>query len=77
MTSELKPSEFMEEFVSRGPKIYAYKTVHATTGQRKTVCKIRGITQNYSTSKLVNFEVIKDMILDVTKMRHVTVHTEK
>jgi len=50
MTSELRPSEFIEEFVSGGPKHYAYKTVHAATGERKTVCKIRGITLNYSTS---------------------------
>jgi len=77
MTSELKPSEYMKEFVSGGPKNYTYKTVHATTGERKTVCKIRGITLNYSTSQLVNFEVIKDMVLNETKMRNVTVHTEK
>jgi len=76
MTSELKTSEIMEEFVSGGPINYAYKTVHAATGERKTVCKIRGITLNYSTLQLVNFKVIKDMVLDGTKMRHVIVHTE-
>jgi len=37
MTSELKPFEFIEEFVSGGPKIYAYKTVHTAKGERKTV----------------------------------------
>ena len=77
MTSELKPSEFIEEFVSGGPKNYAYKTFHTMAGERKTVCKIRGITLNYSTSQFVNFEVIKDMVLDGTEMRHVTVGTEK
>ena len=41
MTSELRRSEFIEEFVSGGPKNYAYKTVHAATGERKIVCKIR------------------------------------
>jgi len=40
MTSELRPSEFIQEFVSRGPKYNAYKTVHTATGERKTVCKI-------------------------------------
>ena len=44
---------------------------------RERVCKIRVITLNYSTSQLFNFEVIKDMVLDGNKMRHVTVHTEK
>jgi len=55
MTSELKPSEFIKEFVIGEPKNYAYKTVHAAKGERKTVCKIRGITLNYSNSQLVNF----------------------
>jgi len=76
-TSELKPSECMEEFVTGGPKSCAYKTVHATTGKRKVICKIRGITLNYSTSQLVNFEVIMDIVLEGTKMRHVNLHTEK
>jgi len=39
-------------------------------------CKIRGIMLNYSTSQLDNFEVIKDVFLDGTEMRHVSVHTE-
>ena len=41
MTSELKPSEYIEEFVSGGPKNYAYKVVDTVTGERKQVCKVR------------------------------------
>jgi len=70
MTSENKPSDFIGEFVSGGPKNYAYKTVRAATSERK-------ITLNYSTSQLYNFEVITDKVLGGTKMRHVTVPTEK
>ena len=33
LTSELKPSEFIEEFVSGGPKNYAYKVFDTVTGQ--------------------------------------------
>ena len=77
MASVLRPSEFIEEFVSGGHKIYAYKTVHTPTGERKAVCKIRGITLKYSTSQLVNFEVIKDMVLEKTETRHVILHTER
>jgi len=58
ITSELRPSEFIEEFVSGGPKNYAYKIVHTAKGERKTVCKIRGITLKYKTSKLVNLGFI-------------------
>ena len=60
-----------------GPQIYAYKVVDSTTGERKTGCKVRGITLKYNASKLVNFEVIKDMILWKTETEQVTVHTEK
>ena len=41
MTSELKPSQFIEEYVSGGPKNYAYKIVDSATGERKTVCKVK------------------------------------
>jgi len=41
-----------------------------------TVCKIRGITLNYNASQLVNFDVIKHMILNREPSHTVTVHTE-
>ena len=47
MTSELKPYEIISEFVSAGPKNYAY-TILDTTNTLKTVCKVRGITLNYN-----------------------------
>jgi len=77
MTSELRPSESISEFVSGGPKNYAYKIV--TEGKKeeeKTVCKVRGITLNYNASKLVNFESIRDMILR-TGDAVVNVHTQR
>jgi len=77
MTSQLKPSQFIEEYFSGGPKNYSYKIVDYATGERNTVCKVRGITLTYNASKLVNFEVIKDMNLGKTETEHVTVHTEK
>ena len=59
MTSELKPGFHIIEFVSRGPKNYAYRIVYPMTGNREMVCKVRGITLNYMDSQTVNFEVIK------------------
>jgi len=41
MTSELKTGEFICEFVSGGPKNYAYKSINSVTGEEKTVCKVR------------------------------------
>jgi hypothetical protein len=64
MTDELKPGEYIDEFVRGGPKNYAYK-IHnrVATKESKTVCKVRGIAQNYHASWLVNFDVIRRMIL--------------
>ena len=59
LTSELKPCEYISEFVSGGLKNYAYQTRNTETGVESTVCKVRGITLNYSASQLVNFERLK------------------
>jgi hypothetical protein len=77
MTDELKPGEYISEFVSAGPKNYAYKICDSDSGNVQTVCKIRGITLNYNASRMVNFEVIKDMILNGRTDDTVTVHTDK
>jgi hypothetical protein len=72
MTSELKPDEHIVEYVGAGPKNYAYKTSNS-----KTVCKVRGITLNYNASQLVNFDKMKEMILNRDPNETITVHTEK
>jgi hypothetical protein len=77
MTSELKPDQYIEEFVSGGPKNYAYMTVGPNAGCRKTLCKVRGITLNYTAAQLENFDLIKRMVLDADDTATVTVHTDK
>ena len=77
ITSEHEPSEIIEEVVCGGPKNYAHKVVDTRTGKRKRVCKVRGITLNYNASRVVNFDVIRDMILGAVKERTVTVHSEQ
>jgi len=64
ITSELKPHKYISEFVSGGPKNYAYQLmgIKNASNQPKTVCKFRGITINYNASQVVNFDVIRDMI---------------
>jgi G:T-mismatch repair DNA endonuclease (very short patch repair protein) len=57
LTDELDGA-YIEEFVSGGPKNYAY---HTSTGNE--VCKVRGFTLNYKNSQLINFESVRDMIL--------------
>ena len=45
--------------MSGGPKNYAYKIVGG-----KTVCKVRGITLNYTASQLYEFEDLRGTNMD-------------
>ena len=76
MTSELWTTEYITDFVSGGPKNYAYRVIVTGTGGATTVCKVRCITLNYGAKQLVNFNVIRDMIIGSGEPR-VMVHTEK
>ena len=78
MTSELKEGEFISEFFRGGPKHYAYKLCNSMTGEVKTVCKVRGITLNYNSSQIVNFDAIKDFVLNrPANTLTLTVYTSK
>ena len=69
----------MCEFVSGDPKNCEYKSINSVTGEEKSVCKVRGITLNYSASHLVNFESIRRMNLRGVggETDSVSVHTER
>ena len=77
MTSELLPGFHIEEVVSGGPNNYAYRVVDPVAGNLETVCKVRGITVNYSASQTVNFDVIKALVLRGDDTETVTVHTDR
>ena len=77
MTSELKPGHHIEEFVRGEPKKYAYRVVDPTTGNREALCRVRGIPLKYSASQLVNFNVMKDMILRGDEAEKFSVYTER
>jgi hypothetical protein len=77
MASELKPNESITEYVGAGPKNYAYRTVNIVTGESKTTCKVRGVHPNYSASQVVNFEAMKNLILNRAEAATVNVHTSK
>lgn len=54
LKSELKNGDYITEFVSTGPKSYAYKTKNG-----KTECKIKGFTLSVANSKNLNLESLK------------------
>ena len=56
---ELPQGDHIIEFVSGGPKNYAYKTF-----QGKCECKVRGFTLDSTGSRYVNFDVLKQNVID-------------
>jgi len=76
MTSELRPADYVSEFVSGGPNNYAYTLNDIMICWAATVCKVRGISLNYSAKQLLNSDVMKVMIL-VTGKPKVIVHSKK
>lgn len=84
LTSELDSGDYIEEFVSAGPKNYGYRTKSG-----KSSCTVKGFTLNSSTTDVINFEAIRRVVLqdqneriEVEQMRFVrdkhqwTVRTE-
>ncbi|XP_072384582.1 uncharacterized protein [Diabrotica undecimpunctata] len=61
LTDELSGGH-ISEFVSGGPKNYAYKYI-LPNGDEKFCCKVKGISLNYLNSQLINFDTIKKMVL--------------
>ena len=58
MKNELEFSDFITEFVSGGPKNYAYRTKEGNVE-----CKVRGFTLNVRGAAVINFETMKTNIL--------------
>lgn len=57
VTDEIGPGDYISEFVSGGPKNYAYRTVKG-----KETWKVCGLTQNYRTRQKMDFNTIKAMV---------------
>lgn len=58
-TNEIDPKHgaWITEFVSAGPKNYAYKTDKGYTD-----CTVKGLSFNYLTSLILNYDVIKEIV---------------
>ena len=60
------------EFVSGGPKNYAY-----TTAAGKQTCKIRGFSLNFTNAQRLNFGSVRDMVGSVNPCRPKTYKKRK
>ena len=59
MTNELEDGDYITEFVSGGPKNYGY-----ITKSGKVCCKVRGFTLNVRGSAQLNYQVMRQNVLD-------------
>lgn len=62
LTNELPPGNYIETFIGGGAKNYSYRLDNG-----EEICHVRGFTLNYKNSQLINFDVIKDMVLHGTE----------
>jgi hypothetical protein len=58
------PDNRIIEFVTGGPKKYAYKIARPDKDGHTTICKVRCITLNYRNSLTINFDTIKDIVIN-------------
>jgi hypothetical protein len=63
LTDEV-PNNRIIEFVTGGPNNYAYKITRPNKDGNTTICKVRGITLNYKNSLAINFDTIKDTVIN-------------
>lgn len=63
LTNELPPGCHIVSFVSGGPKFYAYKYIKPD-GSFEYVCKVKGIRLNFTNSEKINFDSVREMILE-------------
>ena len=63
LTDEVHDNRIIE-FVTGGPKNYAYKIARPDKDGNTTICKVRGITLNYKNFLTMNFDTIKDMVIN-------------
>lgn len=69
LTTEVSESEggSIREYVSAGPKSYAYETMSGAQ-----VCKVRGFTLTHASSQLLNFESVKEIVVNERRGEVVT-----
>ena len=63
-TSELDDDDYIVEFVSGGPKNYGYKTKNG-----KVECKVRGFRLNRESKTQLNYDVMRQNMLDESNIR--------
>lgn len=83
LTDELDTGDYIEEFVSTGPKSYAYRT-----HKGKICVKVKGVCLSHATSQIINMDTLVEMVKDPSKVvvsqplqfiinKHHAIHTKQ
>ena len=56
--SELKPGDYITEFISAGPKNYGYRTAHG-----KTELKVKGHSLNAEGSEQLHYDLVRNNVI--------------
>ena len=67
LTDEIKDGKYIVEYVSAGPKNYAYKKDNGETN-----ALVKGFALNHTTAKSINFESIKDIVTNDQSKKIIT-----
>jgi hypothetical protein len=74
LTNELASygeNAYIKKLICAGPKHYGMEIVNESGEIVKTTIKVRGITLNYRNSQIVNFEAMKELILEDGEPKYV------
>lgn len=61
---EYGENAYIDEFCSNGPKSYSYRVTNTASGVDVEVTKVKGIFINSKNSKIINFEALRNQILN-------------
>ena len=70
------PGARIVKFVGMGPKKYGYEYVDKD-GQRKSTCKVKGLTLDYNTSQLIHFHQMLEWAKSESRNFQVTVNNNR
>jgi len=70
ITTKDEPEAYITKFASCGSKNYSYEVYYPNSGIRKYFCKVKGLSLNFTTSNIVNFDSMKILIEDAIEYQN-------
>ena len=74
---EFDGKDYIEELVVGGAKSYSYQTDYGCTKKGKVMVKQKGITLDRANDQVVNFETMKNMVLNNKELKSMKRHQFK